>query len=179
MDPKRRGIKVDSSMKTNVEHIYAIGDVTNIIQLAHVASHQGIIAVDNIVGVKKEMEYTAVPNVIFTSPEIATVGVSETHCIEQQIAYKSSKFYYQSNGKALTMEETSGYIKLIENVNSKQLIGAAIIGVDASNLISILTLAIQNKLTSKQIRETIFPHPTTSEVIHEVAMGLGIGTLHQ
>ena len=179
MDPKRRGIKVDSTMKTNVDHIYAIGDVTNIIQLAHVASHQGIVAVDNIIGEKKDMHYNAVPNVIFTSPEIATVGVSETHCVEQNIPFKSSKFYYQSNGKALTMEETSGYIKLIESADTNELIGAAIIGADASNLISTLTLAIQNKLTSGQIRETIFPHPTTSEVIHEGAMGLGIGTLHQ
>jgi len=179
MDPKRRGIKVDSQMKTNVDNIYAIGDVTNIIKLAHVASHQGIVAVDNIIGNKKDMHYNAVPNVIFTSPEIATVGVSETYCNENKVPYNVSKFYYQGNGKALTMEETSGYIKLIENKESNQLIGAAIIGADASNLISTLTVAVQNKLTSEQVRETIFPHPTTSEVIHEGAMGLGIGTLHQ
>lgn len=179
MDPKRRGIKVDSTMKTSIDHIYAIGDVTNIIQLAHVASHQGIVAVDNICGIKTDMTYDAVPNVIFTSPEIATVGVTETYCKEQKISYNLSKFYYQGNGKAITMEETSGYIKLIENADSKLLIGAAIIGADASNLISTLTLAIQNKLTTAQIRSTIFPHPTTSEVIHEGALGLGLGYLHQ
>jgi dihydrolipoamide dehydrogenase len=179
MDPKRRGIKVNGKMQTNVEHIYAIGDVTNIIQLAHVASHQGIVAVDNIIGHSKEMDYTAVPNVIFTSPEIASVGLSEKACIEQNIEYKIGRFDYSGNGKAITMEETEGYIKLIEDVKNNRLVGATIIGADASTLISSVTIAIQNKLTSEQIRETIFPHPTTTEVIHEAAMGLGIGTLHQ
>lgn len=179
MDPKRRGIKVNGRMQTNVEHIYAIGDVTNIIQLAHVASHQGIVAVDNIIGHKKEMDYTAVPNVIFTSPEIASVGLSEKACIEQGIEYKIGRFDYSGNGKAITMEQTDGYIKLIEDVKTKQLLGGTIIGADASTLISSLTIAIQNKLTSEQIRETIFPHPTTTEIIHEAAMGLGIGTIHQ
>jgi dihydrolipoamide dehydrogenase len=166
-------------MQTNVEHIYAIGDVTNIIQLAHVASHQGLIAVDNILENKKEMDYTAVPNVIFTSPEIASVGIGEDECKQKDIDCLVSKFYFQANGKALSMEETKGYVKLIKNKKTGKLIGASIIGADASNLISTLTLAIQNNLTDEQIRETIFPHPTTSEVIHEAAMGLGIGTLHQ
>ncbi|PAT01465.1 dihydrolipoyl dehydrogenase [Candidatus Izimaplasma bacterium ZiA1] len=179
MDPKRRGIKVDSFMQTNKSNIYAIGDVTNIIQLAHVASHQGIIAVDNILGNKKEMKYNAVPNVIFTSPEIATVGMSEACCKNENIEFKTSRFYYSGNGKAITMEETEGYIKLIEEVKTKRLLGAAIIGVDASNLISIITVAIQNNLSAEHLRETIFPHPTTSEIVHEAAMGLGIGTLHQ
>ncbi|MGD9910739.1 MAG: dihydrolipoyl dehydrogenase [Candidatus Izemoplasmatales bacterium] len=179
MDPKRRGIAVNSHMQTNVDHIYAIGDVTNIIQLAHVASHQGIVAVDHIVQNKNEMDYTAIPNVIFTSPEIASVGIGEDECKEKGIDYQVSKFYFQSNGKALSMEETKGYVKLVKNKKTDQLIGASIIGVDASNLISTLTLAIQNGVTDEQIRETVFPHPTTSEVIHEAAMGLGIGTLHQ
>lgn len=179
MDTKRRGIKVDSSMRTNQNNIYAVGDVTNIIQLAHVASHQGLVAVDNILGKNKKMDYSAVPNVIFTSPEIASVGTNEDTCKKENIEYKVSTFYYTGNGKAITMEETDGYVKIIENTKTLQIIGASIIGADASNLISTLALAIQNKLTSEQIRETIFPHPTTSEVLHEAAMGLGIGTLHQ
>jgi dihydrolipoamide dehydrogenase len=144
-----------------------------------VASHQGLIAVDNILENKKEMDYTAVPNVIFTSPEIASVGIGEDECKQKDIDCLVSKFYFQANGKALSMEETKGYVKLIKNKKTGKLIGASIIGADASNLISTLTLAIQNNLTDEQIRETIFPHPTTSEVIHEAAMGLGIGTLHQ
>jgi len=179
MDPQRKGIKVDNHMHTNKDNIYAIGDVTNIIQLAHVASHQGIIAVDNILGNKKEIKYNAVPNVIFTSPEVATVGMSEVCCKNEKIDYKVSHFNYTGNGKAITMEETEGYIKLIEDVKTKKLLGAAIIGADASNLISIITVAIQNNLSAEDLRETIFPHPTTSEIVHEAAMGLGIGTLHQ
>ncbi|WP_217587465.1 dihydrolipoyl dehydrogenase [Lentibacillus saliphilus] len=174
-----KGIAVDKQMRTNVEHIYAIGDVTNIMQLAHVASHQGIHAVDAILGAQSEMDYTAVPNVIFTSPEIANVGLQEYECEAQGIDYQVSKVSFASNGKALTMNEPAGFIKLIKDNQSGQIIGGAIIGPDASSLISSLTIAISNKLTEQQITQTIFAHPTTAEVIHEAALGLSIGALHE
>jgi dihydrolipoamide dehydrogenase len=174
-----RGISVDDNMRTSVAHIYAIGDVTNIIQLAHVASHQGITAVSNILGETKAMDYTAVPNVIFTNPEISSVGLNEEECKSKKLDYKASKFNYMSNGKALTMNETRGFIKLIKDNKTNKIIGGTVIGAEASSIISTITLAISNGLTDEKIRETIFAHPTTSEVIHETAFGLGIGALHE
>lgn len=174
-----RGIQVDGHMRTNVEHIYAIGDVNNIMQLAHVASHQGIVAIDNILGEDKSMDYTAVPNVIFTEPEIASVGLTEDVCKAQSIDYKLGRFDFMGNGKALTMEQTKGFIKLIKDKETNKIIGGTIIGAEASSLISAVTVAIANGLTDENIRETIFAHPTTAEVIHEAAYGLGIGVLHQ
>lgn len=179
LNNKGRGIQVDASMRTNMEHIYAIGDVTNIIQLAHVASHQGIVAVDNILNKQKEMDYSAVPNVIFTAPEIASVGIGEDTAKAKGMNIAVSKFSFAGNGKALTMNEPRGFIKLVKNKETGKIIGGSIIGADASSLISVLTLAIANGLSEKEITETIFPHPTTGEVIHEAAMDLGIGALHQ
>ncbi|WP_313259990.1 dihydrolipoyl dehydrogenase [Lacrimispora sp.] len=174
-----KGIQADHSMRTNVDNIYAIGDVTNIIQLAHVASHQGIVAIENILGMHKEMDYSAVPNVIFTSPEIASVGIGEDEAKSKDIDIDVSKFSFAGNGKALTMNEARGFIKLIKDKNTGKIIGGSIIGADASSLISSLTLAIANGFTEKEISETIFPHPTTSETIHEAALDFGIGALHQ
>ncbi|MCG7409579.1 dihydrolipoyl dehydrogenase [Paenibacillus sp. ACRRX] len=179
LNERGKGIMVDKQMRTNVNHIFAIGDVTNIIQLAHVASHQGIVAVDVILGQPDEMNYIAVPNVIFTSPEIASVGMLEDECKEQGMDYQVSKVSFSSNGKALTMNEPNGFIKLIKDKQSGKIVGGAIIGPDASSLISSLTLAIANELSEHQITQTIFAHPTTGEVLHEAAFGLGIGALHQ
>lgn len=173
-----RGIKTDEYLQTNIEHIYAIGDVNNRIQLAHAASHQGMIVVDQILGEKKTFSSQNVPNVIFTSPEIASVGLSEAQAKEKGIDIKVSKFPFAANGKALTMGEDKGFIKMIKDVQTNKVIGASIIGVDASTLISSLTLIIQNGLEEEQIIETIFAHPTTGEVIHECTLGLGIGALH-
>lgn len=179
LNNKGKGIQVDASMRTNIKHIYAIGDVTNIIQLAHVASHQGIVAVDNILNNQKAMDYSAVPNVIFTAPEIASVGMGEDEAKAKGVHVTISKFSFAGNGKALTMNEPRGFIKLVKNNETGKIIGGSIIGADASSLISTLTVAIANGLAEKEIANTIFPHPTTGEVIHEAALELGIGALHQ
>lgn len=179
LNEKGKGIQVDAFMRTNVSHIYAIGDVTNIIQLAHVASHQGIVAVDNILGKQKEMHYWAVPNVIFTSPEIASVGIGEDEAKNKGMDVAVSKVSFDGNGKALTMNEPRGFVKLIKNKETGKIIGGSVVGADASSLISSLTLAIANGFTEKEITETIFAHPTTSETIHEAALDFGIGALHQ
>lgn len=178
LNDRGRGIRVDAAMRTNKSNIYAIGDVTDIMQLAHVASHQGIVAVDNILGRHREMNYLAVPNVIFTAPEIASVGIGENQAGENKRNIAVSKFSYAGNGKALTMNETRGFIKLIKDKDTDRIIGGSIIGADASSLISALTLAVENGFTEKEITKTIFPHPTTGEVIHEAALGFGMGALH-
>lgn len=178
LNERGKGIKVDNTLKTNVPGIYAIGDVNNKMQLAHVASHQGIIAVDNILSEDKEMKYDCVPNVIFTAPEIASVGLTERECIEKKINIKVSKFPFSANGKALTMGESRGFIKIIKDIDNNKIVGASIIGADASSLISTLTVIIKNNIKDNDIADTIFAHPTTGEVIHEAALGLSIGALH-
>ena len=178
LNERGKGIKVDNTLKTNVPGIYAVGDVNNKMQLAHVASHQGIIAVDNILSEDKEMKYDCVPNVIFTAPEIASVGLTERECIEKKINIKVSKFPFSANGKALTMGESRGFIKIIKDIDNNKIVGASLIGADASSLISTLTVIIKNNIKDKDITDTIFAHPTTGEVIHEAALGLSIGALH-
>ena len=179
LNDNTRGIKVDNSMKTNIDNIYAIGDVTDIIQLAHVASHQGLVAVDNILNKDRKVDYLSVPNVIFTSPEIASVGLTEDKSKEEGLDITVSKIPFSGNGKALAMNETRGFVKLIKNNETGKIIGGSIIGPDASSLITILTIAIQNGLTEHEINNTIFPHPTTSEVIQEAAQDLGLGAIHK
>ncbi|MDQ0148217.1 dihydrolipoyl dehydrogenase [Eubacterium multiforme] len=178
LNDRGRGIKVDDTLKTNVPNIYAIGDVNNKMQLAHVASNQGIVAVDNILSKDKKMKYDCVPNVIFTAPEIASVGLTERECIENKINTKISKFPFSANGKALTMGESRGFIKIIKDMDNNKIVGASLIGVDASSLISTLTVIIKNNIKDEDIVDTIFAHPTTGEVIHEAALGLSIGAIH-
>ncbi|GGG12576.1 dihydrolipoyl dehydrogenase [Paenibacillus aceti] len=173
-----KGIAVNEHLQTSVDHIYAIGDVTNRIQLAHVASHEGIAAVDHILGKEAHVDYGMVPNVVFTSPEIAAVGMNEDQARFMGRNIQVSKFPFQANGKALTMREGKGFIKLIKDLDSGRLIGASIIGPEASALISTLTVMIGADISEDEIAHTIFAHPTTGEVIHEAVLGLSIGALH-
>jgi dihydrolipoamide dehydrogenase len=173
-----RGIKVNSKMQTSIPNIYAIGDVTNIIQLAHVASHQGMVAVKNIMGESCEMDYNVVPSAIFTQPEIAMVGISEKDAEKQKLNIEIGKFPFAANGKALTFGDDKGFIKLIKEKDTGRIIGGSIIGIHATDLIGEVTLAIKNNLTAEQIAETIHAHPTTSEVIHEAALALEGGAIH-
>ncbi|MGM1049409.1 MAG: dihydrolipoyl dehydrogenase [Bacillota bacterium] len=173
-----KGIAVNEHLQTSVDHIYAIGDVTNRIQLAHVASHEGTAAIDHILGTDSTLNYDMVPNVIFTSPEIASVGLTEQQALRQKMQITISKFPFQANGKALTMREEKGFVKLIKNNDNGKIVGASIIGPEASALISTLTVIINNGISEEEIIHTIFAHPTTGEAIHEAALGLGIGALH-
>ncbi len=175
---KRTGIKVSKNMKTNLNNIYAIGDVTNIMQLAHVASHQALVAVDNILGEDKSMEYNAIPSVIFTSPQIATVGVTEEILKEKGVEYNIIKTPYSANGKALILESETGFIKLLQDKDTLEMIGATVFGKEAENLIASYTIAIQNKLKAEDIKETVFAHPTIQELVHESALGLNKEAIH-
>jgi dihydrolipoamide dehydrogenase len=177
-ESKRNSIQVNKKMETNVKGIYAVGDVTDKTLLAHVASKQGIIAVENICGMDKKMSYDAVPGAIFTSPEIGTVGLTEAEAKAKGIEYKVSTFPFSASGKVMAMGEREGKVKLIVEKESEKIIGAALIGIEASDLIAELTLALNLSLTAKDLRNTIYAHPTTAEVIHEAALGLEDGAIH-
>lgn len=178
LNDNKKGIKVNEKMQTNIPSIYAIGDITNKIQLAHVASHQGIVAVKNILGENIEMEYDVVPSAIFTNPEIAVVGIGEKEAKEKDLKVKVAKFPFQANGKALTLGESKGFIKLIKDRDTNKIIGGTIIGPHATDLIAEVTLAVKKGLTAEDIIETIHAHPTTAESIHEAALATEGGAIH-
>jgi len=173
-----RGIKVNSKMETNVRGIYAIGDVTGGILLAHVASHEGVVAVNNIAGKPCDMDYSAVPSAIFTEPEIATVGLDETTAREQGMSIEVGKFPFAASGKALTEGKTVGHVKLMKEKETGRIVGASMIGPHVTDLIAEVTLAVRNGLKAEQIIETIHAHPTTAEAIHEAALAAGGKALH-
>jgi len=174
----RGAVQVNKKMQTSTAGIYAVGDVTDKILLAHVASHQGITAVENIMGMDKEMSYQAVPGAIFTSPEIGTVGLTESEAEAEGIDYKIGTFPFAASGKVMAMGEREGLVKIISEKKSDRIIGASLIGIESSDLIAELTLAVNLGLTAENLRETIYAHPTTAEVIHEAALDLGDGAIH-
>jgi len=166
----KRGIKVNSKMQTTAENIYAVGDVTNVIQLAHVASHQGLVAIENIMGKDTETDYSAIPSVIFTSPEIASVGIREKDAREQGIPVSIGKFPFGANGKALTQGDRKGFVKIIEQEDTGVILGGSIIGPHASDLIHEVAVAIKNKSTAEHVINTVHAHPTTAESVHEAML---------
>ena len=147
--------------------------------LAHTASHQGLIAAENVCGCEAAMDYAAIPGCIFTTPEIAWVGLSEQECVEAGREVKISKFNFAGNGKALTMGQTDGLVKLIADAATHKVIGCHIMGAHASDLIMEGALAVRQGLTAEQLAETIHPHPTLSEAVGEAAMGLFGEMVHQ
>ncbi|MBA7623523.1 Dihydrolipoyl dehydrogenase [subsurface metagenome] len=168
----RRAIKVDEKMRTNIPGIYAVGDVVGKIMLAHVASREGIVAVENISGKEVLMDYKVVPNCVFSMPEVASVGLTEEEARKENDNIKVSKFPFMANGKALSMGETEGMVKIIADADTSELLGFHILGVHASDLIAEGTLALSMEATAFEIINTIHAHPTLAETIAEAAEGI-------
>ncbi len=166
---ERGNILVNSRMETNVPGIYAVGDVVGGMLLAHVASAEGIVAVKNAMGQESEMDYSVVPAAIFTSPEIASVGLREHQAAEKGIPYKTGHFQFRALGKAHAIGEISGFIKFISEENSDKVLGVHIIGPHASDLIHEAAVAMRAGLTTRDIAGTIHTHPTLSEGMMEAA----------
>ena len=167
-------ICIDEHMHTNVPHIYAIGDVTGGLQLAHVASAQGAAAAENICGHNVVLDYSTIPNCIFTVPEIAVVGMTEEHAKKEGIDYSIGKFPMRASGRAMTLYETDGFTKLICEKTGGKVLGAEIIGPNATEMIGELAYIIRTGGTAEDIHQTIHAHPTVSETIREAA-GIIIG----
>lgn len=173
-----KGIHVNDDFETNIEGIYAIGDVNDVgIQLAHVASSQGIYVMEKLMGLEPEINLDVYPNCVFCLPEVAHVGLTEEEAKEKGIDYKSSKFLFGANGKALTLGETDGFIKVLADDNNK-IIGVHIIGPHANDLIHEGALAIANELNVGHIAKTIHAHPTLSEAFAEATLGLNDQAIH-
>lgn len=178
INEKTKGINVDSNMRTQVDEIFAVGDVNNLVQLAHAASKQGIIAVETILGEDNAFISSNTPSVVFTSPEIASVGLTEKAAKDQGIEYTVGRFNYEANGKALTVNRSEGFVKILKDTNDF-IIGGAIIGADASTIIATLTTYVTSKMKVEQVENIIFAHPTTAEVLHEATLDLTLGAFHE
>ena len=166
---ERGWIPVDSKCRTNVAGIYAIGDIAGRIWLAHLASAMGICAVDNICGHRNEFSYDLVPGCIFTSPEIGTVGLTEEQCKEKGLEISVGKFPFAALGKAMAINETEGFCKIIADAVTDQVLGVHIIGPHATDLIAEAVPAMNLEITAKELGKAIHAHPTLGEAMMEAA----------
>ncbi len=162
-------VLVDSQLRTSNPHVFAIGDVVGQPFLAHKATMEGLTAAEVIGGENVEVDYRAMPSAVFTEPEIATVGLLEPQAAAERRPVKVAKVPFGAIGRALTQADSDGFVKLVSDPESKVLLGAAIVGPDASNLISELALAIEMGATVEDIALTVHPHPTLPEGIMETA----------
>jgi len=177
LETEKGVIKVNAQMQTNLPHVYAIGDLVGGIMLAHVASAEGITAVEHIAGSSVGMNYNAIPSAIFTHPEIASVGLTEQELKASGKVYSASKFPFSANGKALALGESLGLVKILAD-HVGVIVGASIMGPQASNLIGELVLAVEIGLRAEDLARTVHAHPTLSEAVMEAAHGIEGKPLH-
>lgn len=172
-------VSIDDKMETNIKNIYAIGDCTGKIMLAHVASQQGVVVAENIMGHESKVYYNTVPFCVYTKPEIAAVGLTEEVAKEKGIDYKVGKFPLIANGKSLIMNETDGcMIKIISDSKYDEILGVHIIGPRATDLITEGALAIRLEATVDELITTIHAHPTVGEAFKEAALSVNKKAIH-
>lgn len=177
LDNDRGRVRVNEKMETNLPGIYAIGDLVHGAGLAHVASAEGEVASDNATGHETKMDYNVVPNPIYTFPEIAFVGLTEAEAKEKYPDARVDRFPWSAIGKAVATGETDGFTKVIIGKYG-EILGAHIIGPDATNLITEYSLAMRGELTVDEISETIHPHPTLSEGLREAVLAVQGRPIH-
>ncbi len=171
LKPGSKGaLEVTDRMETNVPGIYAIGDITAIAMLAHVASHQGIVAATNACGQKAHIHYKAIPSVIFTHPEIAMVGLTAEEARDEGLNIRIGTFPFQALGKSIATNETDGFAQVISDQHTGEIYGAQIVGYEASTMIAEMALAINNELTLDCVTDTIHAHPTIPEAWLEASL---------
>jgi dihydrolipoamide dehydrogenase len=177
---ERGFIKVDERMSTNVPGIWAIGDVTGELLLAHVASAMGIVCAEQIAGVETiKLDYRMMPRAVYTNPQVASFGLTEEQAKEQGYEVQVGRFNFQPNGKALGLAENHGFIKIVSDKRYGEILGAHMIGPEVSELLPELTLAQRMELTSAEIARNVHAHPTLSEVIMEAAEDVEGHSIHQ
>jgi dihydrolipoamide dehydrogenase len=171
---KQGFIPVDSQLRTNVPHIFGIGDIVGEPMLAHKATHEGKLAAEIIAGQKAAFDVRTIPSVAYTDPEIAWMGLTETEAKKQGIDYEKASFPWAASGRAISMGRDEGMTKLLFDRNTRRLLGAGIVGINAGELISETVLALEMGTDMEDISFTIHPHPTLSETIYfaaEIAEG--------
>ncbi len=178
LETYHRGVKTNEKQETNIPGVYAIGDLNGIYNLAHVASAEGIIAVENIIGEDKQIDYNKVPNCIYSFPEMAAVGYNEVAAKNKFKDIIVSKFPVSANGKALAEGESTGFIKIIAEKEYGEIIGVHIIAPTATDMVSELVTTMQLEGTIYDLARAIHPHPTLSEIVMEAAHGAVNKSIH-
>ena len=167
------GIKVDEHMRTNIPGDYAAGDITGFSMLAHTASREGEVAINNILGKKDVMRYNAIPGVVYTNPEVAGVGLTEAEAKQKGIDFKVVKLPMAYSGRFVAENEGGeGICKLIVGAKYHEILGAHLLGNPCSEILQSMCIAIEQEMTIEQIKEVVFPHPTVGEIIKETAFAL-------
>ncbi|NMA90375.1 MAG: dihydrolipoyl dehydrogenase, partial [Amphibacillus sp.] len=162
-------VKIDKQCRTNIDNIYAIGDIVAGPPLAHKASYEGKIAAEAIAGEKSEIDYNGIPAVMFAAPEIASVGYTEAEAKEAGFDVKASKFPFAANGRALSLANTDGFVRLVTRKEDGLILGGQVVGANASDIISEIGLAVETGMTAEDLALTIHAHPTLGEVTMEAA----------
>ena len=176
---ERKFVKINEKMQTNVPNIYAIGDVTGQLLLAHVASAMGIVAAETIAGVETvTLDYRMMPRATYCQPQVASFGYTEAQAKEAGFDLKIGRFPFMPNGKALGLGEASGFVKILTDAKTGEILGAHLIGPDVSELLPELTLAQRMELTTAEIARNVHAHPTLSEAIMEAAEGAEGHAIH-
>jgi dihydrolipoamide dehydrogenase len=168
---KRGIIAVDKQMRTNVAHIFAIGDIAGAPMLAHKGSREGVNVAELIAGHKPHaIKYDNIPSVTYCHPEVASIGLTEEACKEQKLDYQVGKFPFSANGRGRASNETEGFVKIIRGKKYGEILGAHIVGGHASEMIHELLVARENEYTVEEIDLAVHAHPTLSEAIAEAAL---------
>ncbi|HEY5654011.1 MAG TPA: dihydrolipoyl dehydrogenase [Pontiella sp.] len=175
---ERGYIDVDELSRTNVSNIYCIGDVSGRMQLAHAATSQAVYAVEHALKDEEKIEEVVIPGVIFTSPEVALVGLTELDAKKLGIETRVGKFNFQGLGKALASNETGGFVKIIADKETDRIIGAQCAGPHATDLISEMVIAVREELTAEELGNTVHAHPTFAEIWMEAAHALHKSCIH-
>jgi dihydrolipoamide dehydrogenase len=175
---KNGKIKVDAHYQTTVTGIYAIGDVIDGPMLAHKAEEEGVACAELIAGKPGHVNYRAIPNVVYTWPEVAAIGITEQEAQERGIAVNIGKFPFSPNGRAMAMGESEGFVKLIADQKTDRLLGAHLVGPSASELVAELAMAFEYSASAEDVARSVHAHPTLAEVIKEAALAVDKRSLH-
>ncbi len=175
---KNKRIKTDKNFQTNIKNVYAIGDVIEGPMLAHKAEDEGIAVAENIVGQAGHVNYEIIPGVIYTTPEVASIGKTEEQLKEANIKYKIGKFSFMANSRAKAIDEPEGFVKILADELTDRVLGAHIIGPHAGELISEIGVAMEFGASSEDIARTCHAHPTFSEAIKEAALSVDKRQIH-
>jgi dihydrolipoamide dehydrogenase len=171
-------VMVNETMETNVPGVYAVGDVTGKIMLAHVASSQGVVAAANALGGSRAFSYDAVPSCVYTRPEVASVGMKEKQATEAGFDVATGKFQLSALGKAMISGETTGFVKVVADTKTEKVLGATVVGPHATDIIHEMVLAVHTGATVETIAGMIHAHPTLAESIHEAVEGIHKQAIH-
>ncbi len=175
---ERKRIAVDAHFQTNVAGIYAIGDVIAGAMLAHKAEDEGVVCAEIMAGQSGHINYDAIPGVVYTWPEAASVGKTEEELKKAGVAYKVGKFPFSANGRARAMNETEGFVKILADATTDRVLGAHIVGADAGTIIAELAMAIEFGASSEDIARTCHAHPTLNEAVKEAALAVDGRPIH-